>query len=183
MTSFNYQEKLKNNKNNSYKDLIKKLNEEGIRRGQNSKKNMEYTLIGKLNLSDLAKLLTDVQEKKALGLKNKIDRLTVENWGNKDVFIKYITKNNLYKGTKTSLASLRIDKLKDIVLKEHLGLSPRKSPSSSPRKSPSSSPRKSPVQYEIDPLTKKKRKSCKKNQIRNPKTGRCVINRNYKSPV
>jgi len=198
MTSFNYQEKLKNNKNKSVKDLIKKLYEEGIKRGPNSKNNMEYITIAKLNLSDLAKILTDVQEKKALGMKNKIDRLTVENWGNKDVFIKYIKKNNLHKGTDRTLNGLKLDKLKDIILKEHLGLSPRSSPSSSPRSSPSSSPRKSsssprsspsssprkksPVEYEIDPSTKKKRKSCKKNQIRNPKKGRCVINRNYKSP-
>ena len=38
MTSFNYQERLKNNKNNSIKDLIEKLSEEGIKRAQNSKK-------------------------------------------------------------------------------------------------------------------------------------------------
>jgi hypothetical protein len=192
MTSFNYQEKLKNNKNKSVKDLIKKLYEEGIKRGPNSKNNMEYITIVKLNLPDLAKILTDVQEKKALGMKNKIDRLTVENWGNKDSFIKYIKKNNLYKGTDRTLNGLKLDKLKDIILKEHLGLSPRSSPSSSlrkssssprsshssssrkssssPRSSPSSSSRKSsssprkksPVEYEIDPSTKKKENRVKK---------------------
>ena len=65
MTSFNYQERLKNNKNNSIKDLIEKLSEEGIKRAQNSKKKMEYTSIKNLGLSDLAKVLTDVQEKKS----------------------------------------------------------------------------------------------------------------------
>ena len=54
----------------------------------------------------------------------------------------------------------------------------------SSRKSPmTSSRKKSPVKYEINPSTNKKRKSCKKNQIRNPKTGRCNINKNYRSPV
>ena len=131
----------------------------------------------------MATALTDVQEKKQKGMKNKIDRLTIENWGSKDIFIKYITKNNLYKGSRSSLVNLKLDKLKDIILKEHSGLSPIKSPVSSPvRKSPKSSPlKKSPTTYEIDPSTKKKRKSCKKNQIRNPVTGRCNINKNYKS--
>ena len=180
MTSFNYEKRLENNKNESVKYLIKKLQEEGINRAPNSKNKMGYTSIKNLSLSDLAKVLTDVQEKKEKGLKNKIDRLAVENWGSKDIFIKYITKNNLYKGTKTSLINLKSDKLKDIILKEHVGLSPRKSPvSSSPaRISPKTSPK-----YEIDPITNKKRKSCKKNQIRNPKTGRCIINKSYKTSI
>ena len=197
--TFNYKERLEINKNISVK--------EGIKRAPNSKNKMEYTGIKNLGLTDLAKVLTDIQEKKALGTLRKIDRLTVENWGTKDIFLKYITKNNLYQGTKTSLGCLKIDKLKDIILKEHFGLSPIKrssnkssrssvsprkysvSPSRSPvsslpRKSPVSSPRKrSPVKYEIDPSTKKKRTSCRKNQIRNPKTGRCIKNKNYKSPV
>ena len=229
--TFNYQEKLEINKNSSVTYLIKKLREEGINRAPNSKQKMKYTSIKNLTSSDLAKVLTDVQEKKEKGMKNKIDRLTLENWGSRDTFVKYITKNNLFKGTKTSLVNSNLDKLKDIILKKHGGLSPRKSPvssprkshvssprkspmssprkspmssprkspMSSPRKSPMSSPRKSPVssprkspvsspikspaKYEINPSTNKKRKSCKKNQIRNPKTGRCNINKNYRSPV
>ena len=44
-----------------------------------------------------------------------------ENWGNKDAFIKYIKKNNLHKGTERTLNGLKLDKLKDIILKEDTG--------------------------------------------------------------
>ena len=171
MSTFNYEKRLENNKKQSIKYLIEKLQKEGINRGPNSKKKMEYTTIKKLDLSDLAKVLTDVQEKKETGLKNKIDRLTIENWGSRDDYIKYIFKNNLYKGPKSYILNLKSENLKEIILKEHAGLSPKKSPTLP----------KSPNKYEIDPTTKKKRKSCKKNQIRNPNTGRCVINKIYKS--
>ena len=85
----NYQEKLEINKKKNIKDLILELRKEGITRGPNSKKKKLYESITNLSLLDLAKVLTEIQEKKENKQLNKIDRLSVENWGNKDIFVKF----------------------------------------------------------------------------------------------
>ena len=121
----NYQEKLEINKKKNIKDLILELRKEGITRGPNSKKKKLYESITNLSLLDLAKVLTEIQEKKENKQLNKIDRLSVENWGNKDIFVKYIMDNNLYIGYKTNLIKLKMDELRNIVLKKHGCLSPK----------------------------------------------------------
>jgi hypothetical protein len=149
--NFNYQEQLSKNKKQyiTLKRLREKLNELGIQRGLNPKSD-KYMSISSLDKDSLLKLLTDVQKKKALGLQNKIDRLSVENWkGGKKELISYINKHKLYSGlSKIELVSM--DELKQIIINKHKGFSPIKSPTklntnNTPKSHTESPTNKSPV--------------------------------------
>jgi hypothetical protein len=162
--NFDYQEQLSKNKKQyiTLKRLREKLNELGIQRGLDPKSD-KYVSISSLDKDSLLKLLTDVQKKKALGLQNKIDRLSVENWkGGKKELISYITKNKLYSGN-TKIDLITMDELKQLIINKHKGFSPKKSPvKSSPKKSPvKSSPKKSPIKSspKSSPITQFKKTS------------------------